>query len=37
MKDQVDDLHPDFDDGEAIKSRSEVRDYPQTLEQDQAA
>lgn len=28
---EVEDLHPDFDDGEAIKRMSEVRDYTQTL------
>lgn len=34
---KVEDPHPDFDDGEAMKSMSEVRDYTQTLKQDQAA
>lgn len=34
---EVEDLHPDFEDEEAIKSRSEVRDYTQTLKQDLAA
>lgn len=34
---KVEDLHPDFDDEEAIKSMSEVRDYTKTLRQDQAA